>query len=134
MTTTCSGSRLPGLQDLPPRGPLILNCPGIPVSVLTILENKQTFAKWPKGLHALAWLRPAGEELATEGCPWEQDAFSQAAWRQPSSESGSSSIQGWSQDGGRGDGWWMLPVPSTDSTEAGVGKREGWSKADLKEE
>lgn len=57
---------------------------------------------------------------------------SQAAWRQPSSESGSSSIQGWSQDGGHGDGRWVLPVPSTDSTEAGGGEREGWSKADLK--
>ena len=26
------------------------------------------------------------------------------------------------------------PVPSTNSTEVGGGKREGWSKADLKEE
>lgn len=116
-----------------PRGPLIPK-PSSYTCLRSDHPREQTFAKWPKGLHALAWLRPAGEELATERCPWEQDAFSQAAWRQPSSESGSSSIQGWSQDGGHGDGRWVLPVPSTDSTEAGGGEREGWSKADLKEE
>ena len=50
VTTTCSGSRLPGLQDMSPRGPLIPK-PSSYTCLRSDHPREQTFAKWSKGLY-----------------------------------------------------------------------------------
>lgn len=50
VSTTCSGSRLPGLQDMSPRGPLIPK-PSSYTCLRSDHPREQTFAKWSKGLY-----------------------------------------------------------------------------------